>query len=190
MQAGRFLTVTLSHVGPLSLEPTSYLLPLINLFRPCRTLIHSLTGQQMRMLPNQGGSQMHKLWKTAGAMQKLPVHKVFPSEAIDLYLLLHSWQKAGLLPELTDMAQCLRDRESAKTTRTKRRLINDEQVGRTLVLLWLNLGVGSSRKSGRSWVESSRSQLSRLHRLPTLTQAWPRSAQVDLSRVKSVTLLM
>ena len=49
-------------------------------------------------------------------------------------LLLRSWHKAGLLPELEEMAQCLRDDDAAvaaKTKRAKRRHIDQEPVGRT-----------------------------------------------------------
>jgi hypothetical protein len=52
-------------------------------------------------------------------------------ESFRASLLLRSWQKAGLLPELKDMAQCLRDHELAKTTGTKRHRIDNERVGRT-----------------------------------------------------------
>jgi hypothetical protein len=49
-------------------------------------------------------------------------------------LLLRSWHKAGLLPELEEMAQCLRDDDAAvaaKAKRAKRRHIDQEPVGRT-----------------------------------------------------------
>jgi len=49
-------------------------------------------------------------------------------------LLLRSWYKAGLLPELEEMAQCLRDDDAAMATRAKRakrRHTDQEPVGRT-----------------------------------------------------------
>jgi len=49
-------------------------------------------------------------------------------------LLLRSWDKAGLLPELEEMAQCLRNDDAANTAkakRAKRHHIDQEPVGRT-----------------------------------------------------------
>ena len=63
-------------------KPSSVLL--LDLFQPCWILIHSLTGQQIRMLSSQGRSLMQKLWKMAGATRKLLVCQLFPSEAIEL----------------------------------------------------------------------------------------------------------
>jgi hypothetical protein len=49
-------------------------------------------------------------------------------------LLLRSWHKAGLLPKLEEMVQCLRDGDAAtaaQAKRAKRRHIDQEPVGRT-----------------------------------------------------------
>ena len=53
-------------------------------------------------------------------------------ESFRTALLLRSWHQAGLLPQLNDMAQCLRDSEPAEAKWTKRLLIDNELVGHTL----------------------------------------------------------
>jgi hypothetical protein len=47
-------------------------------------------------------------------------------------LLIRSWDKAGLLPELSEIAQCLKDSDAAtmvKTKRMKRHLTDKDPVG-------------------------------------------------------------
>ena len=76
------------------------------------------------------------------------LHTRLSDESFHAGLLLHSWHKAGLLPELGEMAQCLKEGDAAtaaKARQTKWHLTDKDHTPRKKVRL--DAGSSDSNRS-------------------------------------------